>query len=109
MLGLFGALGGQTAAGRVDGVREVSGGWLIGLLARQGWASAITLGEVVLYERPELIPVLHAHEMVHVHQYRRWGPLFLPAYGLESAFQWLRTGDGYRSNRFEAAAYKISE
>ena len=88
---------------------EVSGGWLIALLARLGWASAITFGDVVLYEDSRLVPILHAHERVHVRQYRRWGPLFLPAYGLESVYQWLRTGDGYRRNRFEVAAYKTNE
>ena len=42
--------------------------------------------------------------MVHVRQGRAWGPLFLPAYVLESAYQWLRTGRGYWDNRFEVAA-----
>ena len=85
---------------------EVAGGWLIKFLARRGWASAITFGDVVLYERSALVPVLHAHERVHTRQYRIWGPLFLPAYVLESVWQQLRTGDGYRSNRFEVAAYR---
>lgn len=88
---------------------EVAGGWLIGLLSRAGWASAITLGEVVLYADQALIPILHDHEMVHVKQGRLWGPFFLPAYVLESAYQWLRTGDGYRRNRFEVAAYSIGQ
>ena len=104
-LGLIGALGGRWRWNADDLMLEVHGSWLICLLARAGWASAITLGEVVLYADPRLVPVLHDHEMVHVRQGRRWGPFFLPAYVLESAFQWLRTGDGYRNNRFEVAAY----
>lgn len=104
-IGLAGALGGRWAWNSDALMLEVSGGWLIALLSRAGWASAITLGDVVLYADRRLIPVLHDHELVHVQQGRLWGPLFLPAYVLESAFQWLRTGDGYRRNRFEVAAY----
>ena len=108
VLGLIGALGGSAAWDSADFLLEVSGGWLIGLLSRAGWASAITLGDVVLYAGHELVPLLHAHERVHVRQGRLWGPFFLPAYVLESAWQRLRTGDGYRRNRFEVAAYGIS-
>ena len=107
MIGLAGALGGRAAWVKTDFMLEVSGGWLIGLLSRAGWASAITLGDVVLYAGRELVPILHAHERVHVHQGRFWGPFFLPAYVLESAWQWLRTSDGYRNNRFEVAAYRV--
>ncbi len=105
LLGLLGGLGGRPSWDKADFMLEISGGWLTFLLSRAGWASAITLGDVVLYQGRELIPVLHAHERVHVRQGRLWGPFFLPAYVLESAWQWLRTGDGYRNNRFEVAAY----
>ncbi len=105
LLGLAGSVGGRWTWHEADGILEVSGGWLIALLSRFGWASAITLGEVVLYSDHALMPRLHDHEIVHIHQGRVWGPFFLPAYILESAYQWLRTGDGYRSNRFEVAAY----
>ena len=106
LIGLIGGLGGKAAWHNEDHMMEVAGGWLIGVLVRRGWASAITLGDVVLYQDRALIPVLHTHEMVHVRQYRAWGPFFLPAYVLESAYQWLRTGDGYRNNRFEVEAYQ---
>jgi hypothetical protein len=110
LLGLLGAIGG-TPQNSPDpsGVLEVSGGWLIRVLARGGWASAITLGEVVLYEDAALILVLHTHEMVHVRQGRLWGPFFLPAYVLESLYQWLKTGDGYRNNRFEVEAFRAED
>ena len=36
------------------------GGWLITVLARRRWASAITLGDVVLYAGSELVPILPA-------------------------------------------------
>ena len=107
LIGLAGALGGRPIWNEGDLVLEVYGGWLIGLLSRAGWASAITLGDVVLYAGREIVPLLHDHEMVHVRQGRVWGPFYLPAYVLGSAFQWLRTGDGYRRNRFEVAAYRV--
>ena len=109
LIGLVCAAGGTGRWHKADGVLEVSGGWLIGLLSRAGWAQAITLGDVVLYAGRALIPILHEHEAVHVRQGRLWGPFFLPLYVLESAYQWLRTGDGYRSNRFEIAAYSREE
>jgi hypothetical protein len=104
LLGLTGALGGAARFRTDEAVWEVAGGWLIGLLDRAGWAAAITLGDVILYADARLIPLLHAHEMAHVRQGRAWGPLFLPAYVLESVYQWLRTGRGYWDNRFEVAA-----
>ena len=106
LIGLVGGLGGKAAWHEEDQMLEVAGGWLIYFLSRKRWASAITFGDVVLYERRELVPILHRHERVHVKQYRAWGPFFLPAYVLESAWQWLRTRDGYRNNRFEVAAYR---
>jgi len=99
-----GALGGTAKFRPDEAVWEVAGGWLIGLLGRAGWADAITLGDVVLYADIRLIPLLHDHEMAHVRQGRAWGPLFLPAYVLETVFQRLRTGRGYWDNRFEVAA-----
>ena len=104
LIGLVGALGGTARFRRDEAVWEVAGGWLIGLLDRAGWAAAITLGDVILYADARLIPLLHTHEMAHVRQGRAWGPLFLPAYGLESVYQRLRTGRGYWDNRFEVAA-----
>lgn len=105
LLGCVGALGGRGTWRREEQICEVTGGWLAAWLSRSGWADAITLGDMVLYADSSLPPILRAHEMVHVHQSRRWGPFFLPAYGLESLWQWLRTGEGYRNNRFERAAY----
>lgn len=106
LLGLACAAGGRGHWRAREGVLEVAGGWLIALLHRRGWAQAITLGDVVLYADARLVPLIHDHEMVHVRQGRLWGPFFLPAYVLESAWQYLRTRDGYHNNRFEVAAYR---
>jgi len=107
LLGCVGALGGRGTWQREERICEVCGGWLTALLQCWKLADAITLGDMVLYADESMVPVLRAHEMVHVHQSRRWGPFFLPAYGLESLWQWLRTGEGYRNNRFERAAYDV--
>ncbi len=106
LLGLLGGLGGRRRWDRQARVCEVVGGWLVGVLRRQGLAAAITLGDVIIYADKAMVTALREHEMVHVRQYRAWGPLFLPAYGLEALYQWARTRDGYRNNRFEVAAYR---
>ena len=41
---------------------------------------ALTLGHVVLGVSQAALDDTRAHERVHVAQYERWGPLFLPAY-----------------------------
>ncbi|MDQ2799425.1 MAG: hypothetical protein M3Y13_07265 [Armatimonadota bacterium] len=106
LLGLLGGLGGAWHFGRAEGVVEVEGGWLARLLHRRRWAAAITLGDVILYIDASSRLAFHHHEMIHVRQGRTWGPLFLPLYLLESLVQKLRTGDGYRNNRFEREAYE---
>jgi hypothetical protein len=42
---------------------------------------------------------------VHVRQYERWGPLFVPAYLLSSLVELLRGRRPYRDNWFEREAY----
>ena len=71
-------------------------------------AAAMTLGHVVLGQTSAALDRTRSHELVHVRQYERWGPLFVPAYLLCSAFNWLRGGDGYRDNPFEREAYEIA-
>ena len=84
---------------------EIQGGWLTKLIARRGFG-AITLGDAILYADGSLPMVLRDHELVHVRQGRRWGPLFLPAYGLESLWQRAHGRDLYWDNRFERQAYE---
>ena len=94
------------------GVLEFCGGWLGRGFARlpQPLAfSAMTLGHVILaVDRPALT-LLRRHEHVHVQQYERWGPLFLPAYLLSSLVQWLRGRDPYRENHFERQAFALAK
>lgn len=72
-------------------------------------ALALTLGHIILAPTPQAHAITRSHERVHVRQYMRWGPLFLPAYALSSLWQWCRGGDPYRDNRFEREAYGCTE
>jgi len=49
------------------------------------------------------------HEHVHVRQYERWGPFFLPAYGLSSLYLKIRGQEAYYNNPFEKEAYNKTE
>lgn len=93
----------------VFGVIEIEGPWLAFLLRRavlpKGGAAAITFGHVVLAVDRNALDRTRTHERVHVAQYERWGPLFIPAYLLASLTAWLRGGDPYRDNRFEKEAF----
>ena len=86
LLGLLFALAGRVTGGRlavVEGVIEASGGVGRFILRRlpfvRGGAAAITVGHVVIAQSQADLDRTRAHERVHVRQYERWGPLFLPA------------------------------
>lgn len=109
---LAGALGLLTGGGarRRGRVLEFYGGFVGRLLSRMFprplGALAMTLGHVVLGRTEAALDVTRAHELVHVEQYERWGPLFIPAYLSCSLVLWLRGHDGYRDNPFEREAYR---
>ena len=67
------------------------------MLRWRGFAAA-TLGHTVLTARAPTERLLR-HELVHVRQAERWGPLFVPLY-LAGLLRY-----GYRRNPFERAAY----
>ena len=102
-------VGGRSRQRVVDGVLEVHGGLVTWILTHctllEGGASAMTLGHVVLGRDEMLLDLTRDHERVHVRQCERWGPLFLPAYLLSSAYIFLRGGRPYRDNPFEREAY----
>jgi len=93
------AAGGRVR--RVQGALEFSGGALARL---PGATTAITFGHVILGRSAAGLDALRAHEQVHVRQYERWGPFFVPAYLAEGAWQWLHGRQAYRDNRFEVEA-----
>lgn len=70
--------------------------------------AAITLGHVVLAVDGREMRRWRAHERVHVAQYERWGPLFLPAYLASSLWQWFRGRRAYWDNRFEVEARRVA-
>ena len=69
----------------------------------------MTLGHVILGQNAQCLERSRRHEQVHVRQYERWGPLFLPAYFLLSLGLWLRRRDAYYENPFEVEAYSQSK
>jgi hypothetical protein len=99
--------GGSIAV--VQGVVEIHGGFATAFLRRGlpliGSGAAMTLGHVVLGQSVHCLETTREHEHVHVEQYERWGPFFLPAYALASVYLWLRGRDAYRENPFEKEAY----
>jgi hypothetical protein len=98
----------RASAAIVDGVLEVHGPvlrWMLGhLVPIEGGASAITLGHVVIGASARALDATRAHERVHVRQYERWGPLFLPAYGAASLWAAVNGRDAYVDNVFERRA-----
>ena len=96
--------GGGVRAER--GAIEVYGGFA-GFFLRKccRGAGAMTLGHVILGQNRERLDHTRNHEHVHVSQYMRWGPFFLPLYGLSSFLCWRQGRDFYRENWFEIEAY----
>lgn len=93
------------------GALEFFGGGLGAALARVPQPlgfSAMTLGHVILAVDRSALAQLRRHEHVHVRQYERWGPFFLPAYLLSSFLQLLRGRNPYRENHFERQAYALA-
>jgi hypothetical protein len=75
---------------------------------RLGWRyTAITFGHVILAVKRLEEPLLN-HELVHVRQYEAWGPAYIPAYLLASAWARLRGGHSHDDNPFEVDARRRS-
>jgi len=93
----------------VNGTLEAHGPWLRWVLVNcvplPGGAAAITLGHVIVGQDDGALDASRAHERIHVRQYERWGPLFLPAYGMASLWALLSGGHYYIDNRFEREAF----
>jgi len=109
LLGLLAAaltlMGGGSIA-CVDHTLECHGGFARWCLERRPFrARAMTLGHVILGRDPAALDATREHERVHVRQYERWGPLFIPAYLACSLYLWLRRRQPYWDNPFEVEAY----
>lgn len=108
-LGMFVGLLGLATGGRArrrQTVIEFYGGAVAWLLERiPNTPAAMTLGHVILGRTAAALDLARSHEMIHVGQYERWGPLFVPAYLLCSLVLWIAGKDPYRDNPFEREAY----
>jgi hypothetical protein len=82
---------------------------LLQLLPPGPFTLAMALGHTVLGQTAAALDISRAHELVHVRQYERWGPLFGPAYLGCSLFLWLRGKRPYRDNPFEREAYATAQ
>jgi len=112
LLGLGVGLLGLATGGRCrqrGRVVEFYGGSVAWLLERAPIGPcAMTLGHTILGRSPEVLDMAREHELVHVRQYERWGPLFIPLYLLASLLLWLQGKQAYRDNPFEREAYRIA-
>jgi hypothetical protein len=94
----------------VSGTCEVAGGAAGRAFVRLPpcWRfRAMTLGHVILGVSHADLALVRAHEQVHVRQYECWGPFFLPAYLLSSAWQLIAGRRAYLDNFFERQAFAI--
>ena len=105
-----GAVFGHGGVQIVDGVLEVHGPFIAWVLRHciplPGGAWAITFGHVVLGRDTEALSATRAHERVHVRQYERWGPGFIPAYLLAAVWGLVTGAGGYHGNVFEREAVR---
>jgi hypothetical protein len=64
-----------------------------------------TFGHVVLGRSQRHLEACRPHQLIHVKQYERWGPLFVPAYITFWVILWFRGKHPYYDNPFEREAY----
>jgi hypothetical protein len=97
----------------VRGVLEAHGGIITRFLNRGlpwvGGGAAMTLGHVVWGRDQESLEYTREHERVHVRQYERWGPLFIPLYLLAAARAKWRGEHPYLDNPFEREAFDTTD
>jgi hypothetical protein len=108
LLGVIGLCTGGRA--RIRGrTIEFHGGavkWFVAHLPPGSLTLAITLGHTILGQSDASLDIARDHEMVHVRQFERWGPLMGPAYLLASLGLWFAGRNPYRDNPFEREAYR---
>lgn len=107
VIGGVGMCFGGRARIRGHAVEFYDGGtkWFMQRLPHGQFTLALTLGHTILGQTDASLDISRDHETVHVRQYERWGPFFLPAYFLSSTYMWLVGRRFYRDNPFEREAY----
>jgi len=96
----------------LSGALEFYGGLLERLIKKAPAVfrfEAITLGHVIIGINETQLDSGREHEHVHIRQYERWGPFFLPAYAISSLWQIARRRRSYRDNIFEREAYAAED
>jgi Flp pilus assembly protein TadD len=115
LLGLFLGGIGLCTGGRArvrGGVVEFYGGgvkWLLQRFPTGQFPLACTMGHTILGQTDASLDIARDHEMVHVRQFERWGPLMGPAYLGCCLVLWLMRRRPYRDNPFEREAYGESD
>ena len=111
VLGAIGLSTGGRARLRGRGVEFYGGGvtWLLRRFFFGKGATALTLGHTILGQTAATLDAVREHEMVHVRQFERWGPLMGPAYLGCSLALWLMRRRPYRDNPFEREAFSSTD
>lgn len=98
---------GGGAFQRQGWVIEIHGPLVRWLFARfPNRPAAMTLGHTVLGLDARTLARTRRHELVHVRQYERWGPLFIPLYLIYSLWAWCRGLNPYLDNPLEQEAFR---
>jgi hypothetical protein len=107
-LGILGLSTGGRARRRGRVIEFYGGGvrWLLRQFFCGKGAMALTLGHTILGQTIAALDVSRNHELVHVRQFERWGPLMGPAYLGCSLALWLMRRRPYRDNPFERQAFE---
>ncbi len=112
LLGIFFGSIGLCTGGRVrirGRVIEFHGGsvkWLLQRFFFGEGAIAFTLGHTVFGQTDAALDISRDHELVHVCQFERWGPLMGPAYLGCSLVLWVMCRRPYLDNPFERQAFE---
>jgi len=106
-IGVLGLATGGRARCRGRVVEFYEGGvkWFVQRLPQGEFTLAMTLGHTILGQTEAALDIAYEHEMAHVRQYERWGPLMGPAYLFASLYMHLTGRHAYRDNPFEREAY----
>ena len=107
-LGLLGLCTGGRARVRGGAIEFYGGGvkWLLQQFFFGQGTMAFTLGHTIFGQTAAALDISRDHEMVHVRQFERWGPLMGPAYLGCSLLLWLMGRRPYRDNPFERQAFE---
>ncbi|MGD0900722.1 MAG: hypothetical protein ABR915_23055 [Thermoguttaceae bacterium] len=108
VLGMVGLCTGGRARIRGRVIEFYGGGvkWLLQRFFLDQGAMAATLGHTIFGQTAAALDISRGHEMVHVRQFERWGPLMGPAYLGCSLALWLMRRRPYRDNPFERQAFE---